>query len=501
MNWINKELNRKLKKGAEYEGLIPKYQGVKHNFETSNQLSDTYETLQYMANWVKKYHSQMTHVAKKLKRSTTQQTVNAIYEFLYWHFQYKLDESLQQLYSPSAAWHFRKTGFDCKTFSLLASCILTELKLDHSFRKVKQASIMPGMWSHVYVVVHDKGIDRVIDATKKTNTEVSYLQKFDFKMQNLKHIGLAAPGRMPVVSYAKPAFNGLGSGTTARGIGYAKPMGLGSTSFSSMVGSLNISNLFGNIDCTLAINSSLNPKRLKGYLTNVEAYYKDLFAKLNMAVNEKNATQVSNLVAEFFGNSAMFEAASIKNRSKGWNACTSQNIDVATKTFNFYKVTVGAALQAWITDNFMFSQSGKSVSFSSDGAETKYGFAHLNNNPHIVISQPVLNFTFKDKNIPAFQMTAYMQQLADLHSKNKTTSFNAQQFLSGLTTVVGAFTPTSQTGDYPIYNNPNNPKNPAKPNSTSSKSIVTPVVVGASALAAIFFLAPKFKDNIPNAKK
>lgn len=66
---INGQLRRNLKPGYEYEGLIPKYKGIQHDFEKS-PTSDTYDTLKFMALWVEKYHNQMSRIAPKLRGAT-----------------------------------------------------------------------------------------------------------------------------------------------------------------------------------------------------------------------------------------------------------------------------------------------------------------------------------------------------------------------------------------------------------------------------------------------
>lgn len=190
MSSIDALLHRTLRSGSQFEGLIPPYQGSEHNFDKETDNSNTYDTLRFMAQWSNKYAYQMKRIAPLLKGATIQETVNNIYQFLYSHFQYKLDGSLQNLYSPSAAWHFRKSGFDCKTYSLLASILLQNLKIPHSFRMVQQLGIMPGEWSHVYVIVPDKNIEYVIDATTHNNKQVSFTKKHDYVM---KHLGLASP--------------------------------------------------------------------------------------------------------------------------------------------------------------------------------------------------------------------------------------------------------------------------------------------------------------------
>lgn len=190
MSFIDTLLYRTLKDGAAYEGLIPVYKGTQYNFDKEADNSNTYDTLRFMSEWALKFSHQMKAIAPLLKGNTKQETVNKIYRFLYSHFQYKLDGETQNLMSPSAAWHFRKTGFDCKTYSILASTILQNLGIPHAFRMVQQAGIMPGEWSHVYVIVPNGNTHFIIDATTHDNKEVSFTQKHDYTM---KHKGLASP--------------------------------------------------------------------------------------------------------------------------------------------------------------------------------------------------------------------------------------------------------------------------------------------------------------------
>lgn len=190
MSTIDTLLYRPLKSGTAYSGLIPAYIGTDHKFDKNSDNSTTYDTLRFMAQWSEKYAYQMKRIAPLLRGKSIEETANNIYQFLYNHFQYKLDGELQNLYSPSAAWHFRKTGFDCKTYSILASTILQNLGITHAFRMVQQAGIMPGEWSHVYVVVPNGEKHAIIDATTHNNKEVSFTKKHDYTM---KHRGLASP--------------------------------------------------------------------------------------------------------------------------------------------------------------------------------------------------------------------------------------------------------------------------------------------------------------------
>jgi hypothetical protein len=101
------------------------------------------------------------------------------------------------------------------------------------------------------------------------------------------------------------------------------------------------------------------------------------------------------------------------------------------------------------------------ISYTSVGAETKYGFRHLNNSPAIVVQQPLFQYTQKNKDIVAFQITPYV-----LDSFKTTGTFNVAQFLSGLSTVISSVSPGTTTpgttpqnpgGSYQIMD-PNTPQ-------------------------------------------
>ena len=218
---VNRICRRRLRPGLQYEGLITGHLNKEVFFEKEGQLSDTHDTLEFMARWVGKYADQTRRIAPMLKGKNLGQTVDNIYRFLYDHFQYNLDAQLQNLYAPSAAWHYRKTGFDCKSFSILASCILTNLSIDHAFRMVSlpdtdfvRYGAIPD-FSHVYVVVPDNSRYYVIDATRHENKEVGFIRKHDRPMKVLKHRGLAAPVQlMGLGSEVKPHLMGLGTPLT-----------------------------------------------------------------------------------------------------------------------------------------------------------------------------------------------------------------------------------------------------------------------------------------------
>lgn len=191
---VNKSLKRPIKSGREYDkhfenaSCTPTYLGT----------SNTDFTLEKMKEWTKKHLSQAKSVAIALKGTTVQQSIANIHSFLYNHIQYEIDGANQMLKSPACTWQTRHTGVDCKSFSIFASAILSNLGIAHSFRKIKQATISPDYWTHVYVVIPKskdfKDDYWIIDATINPNIEVPFTAKKDLKMDvKLKHYGLNAP--------------------------------------------------------------------------------------------------------------------------------------------------------------------------------------------------------------------------------------------------------------------------------------------------------------------
>tara|TARA_B100000678_G_scaffold227176_1_gene195015 strand:- start:8922 stop:9554 length:633 start_codon:yes stop_codon:yes gene_type:complete len=163
-------------------------------------LGDTFHTVDEMQDWISKYVWQTKQIAPLLYSHNLEVLANNIYRFLYDHIQYNVDGDLQQLFSPVCAWSKRKKGIDCKSYSVFASAILTNLGINHAIRQVRQTYYKPDYWTHVYVVIYQDQNQKsysknaptyVIDATKHHNQEVNYLEKHD--LMRLKHVGLNAP--------------------------------------------------------------------------------------------------------------------------------------------------------------------------------------------------------------------------------------------------------------------------------------------------------------------
>lgn len=192
---ISSLLHRNLKSGKEYDKLIPPVRCQ----ETPLGEGDTFFTVDAMKDWIEKFSHQTAKLAPQLAGHTLEETVDNIYRFLYSHIQYQADGALQQLRSPACTWMQRKEGVDCKSFSVFASSILSNLGIKHLIRQIRQPYFFPEQFTHVYVVVpvdqkkmNNNSATLVLDATKHQNIESNYLEKVDLPMK-LQHIGLNAP--------------------------------------------------------------------------------------------------------------------------------------------------------------------------------------------------------------------------------------------------------------------------------------------------------------------
>jgi hypothetical protein len=152
---------------------------------------DVDATVDLMKRVVWKYIDDTKRISAHLKASTLKQTCENIWNFLFHHIQYKLDKKgLEQLRRPNRSWAERQTGIDCDCFSIFVSSILTNFKIQHSFRIARYNK---DVFQHVYVIVPIPGengyytIDCVLN---QFNYEKPFTEKKDFPM-NMQGINVA----------------------------------------------------------------------------------------------------------------------------------------------------------------------------------------------------------------------------------------------------------------------------------------------------------------------
>ena len=209
MEYVNTALRRKIRSGSGYEKYFERSSCQLFRFGKG----DTFLTIRKMKEWAEKYARHASDItANEFSGMGLSKTVWAIHQFLYWHFQYRMDGVDQYLKSPGCSWATRSEGIDCKSYSIFASAILQNLGIKHYFRKVRQPNALwpvkgldPALWSHVYVIVPkdqeklgiiSPGDYHVLDATVPHNKEVTYLETKEILMEkvSLPQYGMAAPG-------------------------------------------------------------------------------------------------------------------------------------------------------------------------------------------------------------------------------------------------------------------------------------------------------------------
>lgn len=216
-NNINSVLHRKLSPGLSYNKLIEKT-GCK-----VTRLGDgnTYFSIDKIKEYSLKFQYQTEAIATRLVKRSLEETVNSFFTFCYDHFQYKADGQEQNIKSPACAWHSRKEGMDCKSFSVLASTLCSNAGIKHYIRKIKQPFFHNDQFTHVYVIVP---IDQksatlkngyyIIDGTTHDNKEAVFIDKNDTYMDKMPHFGLNAPSKTRIhpigSSVAQKAVNSCG---------------------------------------------------------------------------------------------------------------------------------------------------------------------------------------------------------------------------------------------------------------------------------------------------
>ncbi|MCX8486088.1 MAG: hypothetical protein ORN53_02720, partial [Crocinitomicaceae bacterium] len=171
---------RAIKDGSRYNQYFPNPDERDRVIIEDGEVTDTVELMEKVV-W--KYLGDTKRIAPLLRRSTTEATCQAIWEFVYGYIQYKLDKrGLEQLRRPARSWAERNTGVDCDCMSIFVSSILTNLQIPHKFRITMYSG---DSCQHVYVIVPlgDENNYCVIDGVvSEFNYEKKFTKKMDFIM-------------------------------------------------------------------------------------------------------------------------------------------------------------------------------------------------------------------------------------------------------------------------------------------------------------------------------
>lgn len=182
-------MNRKArgiqKDGRLYDCMFELPPGIDETVKTGAKLDDTIAMLPLK---VREYSFQANRIAAALQDmdGNVRRTCENIWKFLYRHIAYKPDQKgKEQVRSVWRLWS-DKLG-DCDCFSFFTSCVLSVLKIPHTFRVTEYSppdyEKGTGGYQHIYVVVPDKGKEITIDAVlPEFDNEYPYLNKIDQKM-------------------------------------------------------------------------------------------------------------------------------------------------------------------------------------------------------------------------------------------------------------------------------------------------------------------------------
>lgn len=164
--------NRTIKDGSQYDYLFPMAK-----YADKQILKDTsiHSTVQRMIAIIKNTRSQTRDLANYLRKNTTAQTLQAVFNFTFDHIAYKLDSAdAEELRTPARSWADRSQGIDCDCFSIFIGSILYNLNIPFV---VRIADYGEG-YQHVYIVAKDKGQEVILDPV---------ILQYDYEKPTTKH--------------------------------------------------------------------------------------------------------------------------------------------------------------------------------------------------------------------------------------------------------------------------------------------------------------------------
>jgi hypothetical protein len=451
-------LSRQVRSGEQYDHLLPKTK-CKSTY-VGDGLTD--HSVVQMTDVILKHEDQTQDLAKVLQQPTVSQTVVAIHDFLYWHLQYKADDADQLLRSPACSWYSRHDGIDCKSYSIFASCLLLNLNVVHYIRKIKQPTYAPNDYTHVYIVVpkNQKTANLndgyyIIDGTLKNNIEPRFSQKHDTKMAGLKHYALngAAPqsypwdeqspenGNLnfaPLVAY-QAASSAL---DTIKGFG---------DSIGVKFGINDVVSFFKGNCGRGDKKSAYNDGNLEDDHQLINGHFQAIIDDMANNLAARNMVEFSKKATQFLILGKIMVTAYEVSVSRGFNACSSKNMQNSIKLGKFYRDTVGGLLKKYLEAGFTkdLSTAKKMVYNAADLKATAYWLNHYG--PFSAEETYYLYTPRPGVSIPKFELTQYA---VDVNASGE--KIDTNKFLNSLTDfVIKVATPTPvatpQAGQTPPY--------------------------------------------------
>ncbi len=147
---------RKIRDISDYIAYIPPRENLKYNDHIVHPDGTVRDTGELMRAVVEKYYTDVTQLAKHLKRDTLKDTLQSIWDFVYTHIQYVPDSRVrEQVRRPLRTLYDQKGDCDC--FATLIGALLRNLDIEFKFRI---AAYSAGRYQHVYVVVPLESTDQ-----------------------------------------------------------------------------------------------------------------------------------------------------------------------------------------------------------------------------------------------------------------------------------------------------------------------------------------------------
>jgi hypothetical protein len=471
-------LQRPIHDGKQYQNLIPK-SNCKVDFSGSEN-ENTDFSIQEMVFMVKNYSFQMQEVAKLLKKDNLHDTVSAIHDFCYNHFQYTADFELQNMRSPACSWAVRYTGIDCKSYSILASSLLSEMNIDHAIRKVNYTHEIEA-YSHVYIIVpvENNNLQNgyyIIDGTLKSNKELYFTEKNDTIMQ---HARLNSPNQGLYNPFLGEPNDEEDGKERVNWLSKAKD-------FIKDINFEKISGLFTSFACLGGVGFDDNS--VKAGLNDINGAVNNLVLNVNTAIAENDMKKLSLMDAYF---RAGFDLIINNIRLKHWghfsNHCSDVNLDFLSEVYalNLSRYFGGNVYEAYVAKYFDTVVTGQ-TSFSIH-EEQLLGSWWIEGTDDERCISPVRTFKIKKGiNVPALEFTAPV-----VDAVNASQPIDVISALTSFQNIISAVVPKPTPNADGTYTDENgnqiNPDGSPKPTPKQAGF----GVIGWVALAAVIFGAVK----------
>lgn len=440
---INNQLYRPLLGGNQFDSLFktshckPKYLGT----------GNTKIVLGQMKKWAFKHQDQTEMLAEILLQNDLVSTVNNIQWFLYNHIQYSIDEKDQKLKSPGCAWATRQAGSDCKTYTIVGSCILLNLGVHHYLTRVKLND--PDAFTHVYIKIpldqnnpkltkQSKFLEDyiIIDGTIPKNYEQRPLDNDNLYMEpNLPIYGLAMP-QTP--------------GTMALGCGCNNSTP--ATALHGFFDNFSAGNIFGSGWSPSCIGGTLDRKDFNVVVDGMASGSDALYQQFNNAVSAGNLQSILLAINKIFSetNAARHKASLYK--AYNWSSrCSKDASKDMLQVMDYYKDIVNNVFKPFIERYFNYNVQIGTVynqEYSFELRKNGQGIYKPNFNGD-AMTEVYSNLAFKSEveSIPVFEIDQYVIENV------QSSGFNINQFLNSLSNTALQIIDPNSGGN---TSNPNN---------------------------------------------